>query len=306
MNRRPARDRAKSVDAAPSAPPLNADRRCHNRSATAGRTLSAHAFGSVPDVLRLFPGPPAEVSVEQAARSIDAEPRTDTTHHQPTWVLTNMIGSLDGASALSTRSGGLGSTIDRQMLAALRARADVIVVGAATVRAERYRPPSTPTGAAATARTARSQRPTPRLCVVTRSGNLPNDLPLFRDRQIGDERPIVATTEAGAARIHAAATPDTIDVIAVGGDDVRPDELLAELGRRGHRVVLCEGGPTLLGQLVAADLVDEWNLTVSPSTVGGRSSRVATADIESRHAFALAHVLLDDDGLLYLRHVRTR
>ena len=93
------------------------------------------------------------------------------------------------------------------------------------------------------------------------------------------------------------------DVIVAGGDRVEPDLALRRLAERGHRVVLCEGGPTWLGELVAAGLVDELCLTLAP-LMGGDPLPVAVAPPGAPLAhFALRHVLRGDDTL-FLRYER--
>ncbi|WP_308252366.1 dihydrofolate reductase family protein [Pseudonocardia sp. KRD291] len=107
----------------------------------------------------------------------------------------------------------------------------------------------------------------------------------------------------------AAAPPDRRAALAdAGGDvavlaDLRPPTLLAELARRGLRRVLCEGGPTLLGALVAADLVDELCLTLSPLLAAGRAGRTAVSDPAPPRSMQLAGVL-EEDGSLLLRYTR--
>lgn len=90
-----------------------------------------------------------------------------------------------------------------------------------------------------------------------------------------------------------------------GTDTVDLAAALAELGRRGVRTVLCEGGPSLNGALAALDLVDEWNLTVSPALAGGASKRIVAGAPAGAAPLTLAHVL-EDDGTLCLRYLRPR
>lgn len=187
------------------------------------------------------------------------------------WVLTNMIASADGATALDGVSGGLGGDADGMVFAALRAVADAIVVGASTVRLEDYRPPSGGSEEAAAARASRGQAPRPLLVIVTASLSVEPDQRSFTD---SGYRPLVATVPS-APTDRRAALDERAEVIDCGIDQVDLSALLAELGRRGHRVVLSEGGPSLNGQLIADDLIDEWNLTISPILAAGDSKRPA-------------------------------
>jgi riboflavin biosynthesis pyrimidine reductase len=175
---------------------------------------------------------------------------------------------------------------------AIRAVADVVLVGAATVRAEGYGPASAPT----------------RIAVVTASADLDPGLRVFRDAEPG--RPTLVLLPASSPEARRAALAEVADVVVVGDERVDLRAALLELGARGASVVLAEGGPSLNGQLVAADLVDEWCLTVSPTLLGGTSPRAATG-AESGGAghvprrLDLDRLLLDDaDGLCFLRYVR--
>ena len=216
------------------------------------------------------------------------------------WVLSNMVASLDGATAVDGVSGNMGGEGDRMVFDQIRAAADAIVVAAGTARAEDYGPPRADPGAAE-ARAERGQSVVPELVVLTRSGNLDTDARLFSE----GHRPTVVVS--GAAPTDRVAALDAVaDVVVTAGDDVDPGEVLSLLARRGHRVVLLEGGPSLNGQWVAADMVDELCLTVAPLLVSGGSKRVALGpEPTPAAAMALAHVLEHDDAL-FLRYVRRR
>jgi len=185
---------------------------------------------------------------------------------------------------------------------AVRALPDAIVVGASTVRAERYGPPR-PNGAVRAARRARGQAPAPRLVVVSASLDLDPSLGLFGDPEAP---PVVATTEhaddAAVARLA-----EVAEVVRLPGDRVQPDALLAHLAGAGVGVVLCEGGASLNGQMVAAGVVDEWCTTVAPLLVSGEAGRVARgAAPAAPERLALRRVLGDDDGYLFLRYLAAR
>lgn len=213
-------------------------------------------------------------------------------HPDRPWVLVNMVASLDGAIAVDGRSGALGGPADKAMLSALRAIADVILVGAGTARAEGYGPPR-PSAATRAARLARGQAETPRLAVVTRSLLLDLRAPLFTEAEAA---PAICTcATADPERRDAAAA--VAEVLVAGDDTVDLGEALRQLHRLGARVVTCEGGPSLNGDLLAAGLVDEWDLTISPLLVGGsagRASRGPAAPPEWMHLDRL----LEADGLL--------
>ncbi len=216
------------------------------------------------------------------------------------WLLVNMVSSVDGATALDGASGSLGGPADREVFQAIRSVADVILVGAATVRAEDYGVPKLPEEHQAERR-ARGQVRRPRLAIVSRSLDLDPDAARFGDP---DQRPfVVTTTDADPDR--RAAVAGIAEVIEAGAGSVDLRSALDQLHDRGARVVLCEGGPTLNGQLVAAGLVDELCLTLSPLLVAGPSRRLAQGSAGTGpHPLVLDRVLTED-GFLFLRYVRS-
>jgi riboflavin biosynthesis pyrimidine reductase len=96
------------------------------------------------------------------------------------------------------------------------------------------------------------------------------------------------------------------DLVVVGEDDVDLGAAVAELGGQGAEVITCEGGPRLNGDLLAADLVDEWDLTVAPVLVGDTSVRSAAGPRPSAPRGFDLDRLLEGDGLLLGRWVRAR
>ena len=218
------------------------------------------------------------------------------------WVVANMVGALDGTAAVDGRSAPLSSPGDRRVFHLLRSVADVILVGGGTVRAERYGPHAPPADLRA-ARTARGQSPTAPIAVVSGSLRLDWERPFFTD---AEARPVVVTSAAAdpAARARAGAAAD---VVVAGDDHIDLGAAVAELGRRHGAVVLTEGGPSLLSSLLAADLVDELCLTLSPWT-GGDALAVAAGgrDADGRRArrrFRPASACAEDDHV-FLRYVR--
>ena len=211
-----------------------------------------------------------------------------------------MVSSVDGATAVEGRSGGLGGPADRRLFVAIRSVADVILVGASTVRAEGYGPPRMP-DAVQEARVLRGQAPVPRLAVVSASLRLDLTGPLFADQA---EQTIVVTTPAAdrARRSEIAARADLL----LAGQTARVDmaEMLRSLGEMGARIVVAEGGPSLNGQLLDADVVDEWRLSLSPVLVGGQAKRAIEGPAPATpHEMRLDRVL-EDDGALFVRYVR--
>jgi riboflavin biosynthesis pyrimidine reductase len=187
------------------------------------------------------------------------------------------------------------------MFSALRAVGDVVLAGAGTVRTEGYGPPR-PSASTRAARTERGQAPAPRLAIVSRSLAFDLSAPLFTQ---AEEPPFVITCEAAPAEGRAALAA-VAEVVVAGDARVDLAAALAELRARGVQTVTCEGGPHLNADLLAADLVDEWALTLSPLLVGGDALRaIAGSEASTPRELALDYVL-EGDGLLLTRWLRAR
>jgi riboflavin biosynthesis pyrimidine reductase len=214
------------------------------------------------------------------------------------WVLANMITSLDGATHVDGLSGGLGSEADRVTFRAIRAVADVILVAAGTARSEQYHPVRTNPDVV-DARLARGQRERPRLAILTRHLDLDLDGELFTS----PDPPIVLTTEH-APQVRVRYAESRTDVVQFPGDRVDVAEAVRALGALGARIVLSEGGPTLIGQLALADVLDELCLSLSPLIVGGDAARVTDVPVTTHRTYELCRVL-EDASMLLLRYVRS-
>ena len=221
------------------------------------------------------------------------------------WLLLSMISSLDGAASVDGLSGGLGGPTDRAVFAALRGLADVIVVAAGTARAEDYGPPR-PTAETRRRRVARGQSPAPRLAIVSGSLSVEPHSRLFTEVApdgADDPKPIIFTS-TGADPGRIAALAEVAELRFAGADSVSLHAVVEALGQDGTGVILAEGGPTLNGQLLAEDLVDELCLTLSPALVGGPSGRIVKSGVETPRSLRLDRVI-DGEGLLLLRYVRS-
>lgn len=212
----------------------------------------------------------------------------------------NFVSSLDGAVTLDGRSGGLGSSDDQRLMTVLRTLADVIIVGAGTVRAEGYGGLRLPPDMVKWRR-AMGLSDQPPLAVVSSSLDLDPAHPFFTDALV---RPMVLTHEA-APIARRAALAEVADVIDCGAASIGPARLVLALAERGMPQLLCEGGPHLFGELLAADLVDELCLSLSPVLVGGGAGRIAQGAAEAARAMRLVHALPAGDMLL-LRYARAR
>ena len=205
----------------------------------------------------------------------------------------NMIASLNGSVTGSDgTSDSLSSRLDRRILGVIRELADVVLVGAGSVRAEGYVVP---------ARAA--------LAIVTSSGDLAGHRFGDHDRRDPRQRqPVfILCPRSAVGRAEAATAGSRAIVVALDDEDgiLAPTAILAALYTFGLTRVVCEGGPVLAGRFFAADLVDEFCLSTSPQVVlGGRSLlESATAGC---FGFRLRQLLLDDHGATYARWERSR
>ena len=210
----------------------------------------------------------------------------------------NFVMSLDGAVTVDGRSGGLGDATDRLAMQVLRTLADVVLVGAGTVRIEGYGGVSV--GAADVAwRRSHGLADQPRIAVVSSRLDLAPEHPFFA---LATARPILVTHEAAPAD-RRDALAEVADVIVCGPHAVDLRAMVAALAERGLPQVLCEGGPHLFGALVEADVVDELCLSLSPTIVGGDAGRMVRGASELERPMRLGHALPAGD-LLLLRYLR--
>jgi riboflavin biosynthesis pyrimidine reductase len=216
-----------------------------------------------------------------------------------TWLRANMVASLDGAAQRDERSGGLGNTADQELFLLLRGLADAVVVGAGTVRAEGYGPVK-PRESWDGVRDGRP--PVPPLAIVSRTLDLDFDAPIFTEAVAPTI--VLATATADPARLRAARK--RADVVIAGEDSLDFGVAVRELESRGFRRLLCEGGPGVLAQIVAAGLLDELCLTLSPTLLAGHPTRILNGPpVPVPPEFRLAHALQDEE-FLFLRYARNR
>ncbi|MEV6402244.1 MULTISPECIES: pyrimidine reductase family protein [Streptomyces] len=217
------------------------------------------------------------------------------------WLRANMVSTLDGAAQHDGRSQPISSATDMRVFGTLRALADVVIVGAETVRQEQYRP-ARARAEFAERREAAGQGAAPAIAIVSASLDLDFSLPLFTSPLV----PTLILTGAAAApdRVAAAEKAGARVVTAGDGMGVEPARAVRALAGLGHTRLLTEGGPRLLGQLVAAGVLDELCLTVSPMLTAGGAQRIAGGPaVAVPQRFALVS-LLEEDGFLYSRYGR--
>jgi riboflavin biosynthesis pyrimidine reductase len=218
-------------------------------------------------------------------------------HHEPT-LRVNFVASVDGAVTVGGLSGGLSGPGDKQVFGTLRMVCDALVVAAGTIRAENYNALRLDERRRAWRR-GHGLREFPLMAIVSGSLDLDPEQLIFSDAPI---RPIVLT-HAAAPADRRARIAGVADVITVGDDSVDLVAAVAALHARGATQLLSEGGPHLFGALIAADLVDELCLTVSPLLAAGDAGRIAAGPPGPTRAMSLRHVLTCDD-MLFLRYVR--
>jgi riboflavin-specific deaminase-like protein len=212
------------------------------------------------------------------------------------YLVLNMVSTLDGRIAIDGRSGPIGDEADRELFHGLRTQADAVMVGAGTIRTERYgrmvRKPER-----RERREAEGLAADPLAVVVSARLRLPEDLPLLQDP---DSTVIVLTASdeelpALPARVHYLRGPAGAELT------LRPllERLRAEFGVRS---ILCEGGPSLNESLVRERLVDELFLSLAPKLAGGPPLTVLTGDPLDTPIAAELVTLFEHDGHLFARY----
>lgn len=215
------------------------------------------------------------------------------------WLLLDMVTSVDGATRVGHTSKGLSSPPDKAIFSALRVVADVVLVGASTVRAENYGPARL-SDADQALRRERGQAPIPRIAVVSGGLDLDPASKLFSED--GPQPLVLTTTHADPSKrenLEAVA-----EVVALGPGPLGGEAIVTALHERGAKVVTCEGGPTLNGFLLAAGAVDEVCWAVAPLANGGESHRMAHGPVLEPPQQLRLDRALEEDGFLFLRYVR--
>jgi riboflavin-specific deaminase-like protein len=210
--------------------------------------------------------------------------------------LVNFVESADGRAAVHGRSGALGDDGDRAMFHGLREQVDAVLAGTRTLRTENYgRILGKPERRDRRRAAGRSAEPL--MCIVSRSGNLPTDIPLFAEPEA---RVVVYSTRALETKGLAA----QVEVTVLDRDELTFAEAFRRL-RADHGVnsLLCEGGPTVFGALLTEGLVDELFLTLGAKLVGGGEEPGITAgpELDTPRELAIRWVL-ERNGSLYLRY----
>jgi len=230
------------------------------------------------------------------AEQLDALDLVALAHDDRPYVITNFAITLDGHATIAGRSGPIGSDADTAMLIGLRTRVDAVMIGAGTMRAERY-------GQLIGDPEKRKRRERdglsadPLMVIVSGRLDLPWDAPLFTE---GNCDVLIATSSAdeppeSAGHIELVRHEDGVDLAA----------LLAQLHtQRGVRALLCEGGPRLHGQLIDGGLVDELFVTHAPKLAGGVGPGLVSELAEDERGLELGWLLAEDStGELFARYL---
>jgi riboflavin-specific deaminase-like protein len=212
------------------------------------------------------------------------------------YVLVNFIATVDGRSTFAGRSGQLGDEGDRALFHGLRERADAILVGTRTLELERY-------GRMLGREERRERRladgrsAEPLACLVSRSGRIPTDIPLFAE----PEARIVVFT---SAELSLNGTKARVEVVRLDPGQLTLTTVLRHLRtEHGIELLLCEGGPMLFGSLLEEGLVDELFLSVAPSLAGGGTAPTITTGSELPELRPLQlSWIMEREGYLYLRY----
>lgn len=238
---------------------------------------------------RLLPEP-AETSVAEQVDELDF---VSLAHDDRPYTVTNFALTLDGRATISGRSGAIGSDSDTEMLVRLRTTVDAIMIGAGTMRAERYGHPVADQHKRAR-RERRGLPHDPLMCIVSNSLDLPWDADLFTG---GQGRVVVFS----ASEQDPPPTETPVRVVRHQGRVDLPEAFRYLRRERGVRALLSEGGPHLHAEMIAAGLVDELFVTLAPKLIGGNGPHLAEGLAERERPLELAW-LLEDESELFARY----
>jgi 5-amino-6-(5-phosphoribosylamino)uracil reductase len=243
--------------------------------------------------MRVLLPEPAETTVDESLA--DYEPGDLAGDGELPFIATNFVSTLDGRATIAGRATPIGSDTDLAMLFGLRSRFGAVMIGAQTMRIE-------PIGRLVPDADVRARRERrglshdPLAVLLTGSMDIPWDAPLFTN---GGGRVLIFTGSDKEA-------PETATSLRVvrqeaGDDRVNLRDAMKHLRQeRGVRSVLCEGGPHVLGEMVAEDLIDEVFLTIAPKLSGGSETRILEGDLPEVRDMELVW-LLEEDGELFTR-----
>jgi 5-amino-6-(5-phosphoribosylamino)uracil reductase len=249
-------------------------------------------FGRAVELKQLIPDE-APVEVLQLLGGLHLE---DRAHPDRPYTIVNFISSADGRATFQGRSAPLGDRIDREMFHGLREQSEAVMAGTHTIRLERYgRITRDPERRARRVRAGRE--PEPLAVVVTRSGGVPTEAPIFSE-------PEARIVVFGPVEMELPSTQAPVEAKRLDPGELTLTTVLRRLRRDfGIRSLLCEGGPTLFNGLLQEHLVDEMFLTLAPKLSGGGMAPGVTTGSELPELARLNLVwALDHEDSLYLRY----
>ncbi len=235
--------------------------------------------------------PPSEASAVIAPEDLDEIYGYPDLLDKP-YVRLNYSATVNGKIAVNGRSDGLGSDIDKLVFGWMRRLADVILVTAGTMRADRYRGART-WEALRAQRRARGQREVAPIAVVTASADIDTSGPLFNDTSTP---PIILTVTSASAKNVAKLERAGAHVLTIGSNPADAKDIIQALSGMNLNRILCEGGPSLFSNIIAAEVYDEVCVTLSPNFGGSREVSSDMPDI--LHPMQLRSVLSDGNVLL--------
>lgn len=260
--------------------------------------MSEPAEPPIPEIRRLLPGAGVAVGVEELVSELAFADQASRAARP--YVVLNMVSTLDGRASIGGRSGPIGNRADRELFHGLRGVVDAVMAGAGTVRVERYRA-LVRDEHRRRVRRERGLAEEPLACIVSGRLALPADIPLLCDPQA---RVVILTSSAASLPAGA----NSIEYIRCNREGLLDlPGALSELRERfGVRTLLCEGGPHLNAQLLAAGLVDELFLSLAPKLAGGDTAGevlriLSGADLDPPVQLRLVG-LLEADSHLFLRY----
>lgn len=214
---------------------------------------------------------------------------------QRPFVRFNFVASIDGSAQSDGLSGGLGSPGDQRVFALLRRLADVILVGAGTVRAEGYAG-SLLSDEDISWRQAQGMSPHPVLAIVSHGLNIPAEDDVFSQSPV----PVLLFTSATLTPAQRAQFPAQVELIEVAAvqEGCDPEEIVQALVAKGLGFIHAEGGPRLLGQFIVADQLDSLCVSYSPLVLSGAGQRIAHGPQEAARRLTL-HTLFEEESMLF-------
>jgi riboflavin biosynthesis pyrimidine reductase len=212
------------------------------------------------------------------------------------YTVSNFVSSADGKATAGGRTAALGGEGDRAVFHLLRTQADAVLAGTGTLRVERYGP-LVRSAAMMKIRAGEGRPEQPLAVIISRSGQVPFEIPLFADpgSRVAIYAPSATTVPACAAEV-------TVHEFGPGGD--LSDALRSLRRDHGVRSLLFEGGPVMFNAMLAAGLVDELFLTLAPTLVGGAELGITAGPALVDAVPLRLHWALELDGQLFLRYGR--